>query len=305
MKLIAVGRQSLRNLSKETATELEDAPTPETGILLQIRTGKVKHHALGGEITSAIYKQQHHGPVFCGQTGLDGDEHGFNEHGGIERAVHQYNPEHYPDWQAEGPPYPELYETGAYGENIATTNMNEDNVCIGDKIKLGDDILLEVSEPRHPCYKLNSRFQWPRALKRTIQTGRAGWNMRVLQTGEIRKGDAISLVERPFPKWSILNVQRVIRGKSVPLQLLAECTHLPMTDTWLNIAREKLKNSSKRYTLVDAQKITQNVRKLTFALNESLELSDPDFDPYAFALINFGANLEISRSYSIVSGDQH
>jgi MOSC domain-containing protein YiiM/ferredoxin-NADP reductase len=305
MKLTAMGRQSLRNLTKETTTELEDAPIPETGILLQIRTGKVKHHSLGGEITSAIHKKQHHGSVFCGRTGLDGDEHAFSEHGGTERAVHQYNPEHYPDWQAEGPPNPELYETGAYGENIATTNMNEHNVCIGDKFKLGDDMLLEVSEPRHPCYKLNSRFQWPKALKRTIQTGRAGWNMRVLQTGKIRKGDAISLLERPFPKWSILNVQRVIRGQNVPLQLLAECARLPMTDTWLNIAREKLKNSSKLYTLVDAQHITQNVRKLTFALKESLELIDPNFDPYAFALINFGAKLEISRAYSIVSGDQH
>lgn len=300
-----MGRRSSRNLTKETLTQLEDAPIPENGVLLQIRTGKVKHHFLGGEITSAIYKELHHGPVSCGRTGLDGDEHAFSEHGGTERAVHQYNPEHYPDWQAECPPKPDLYETGAYGENIATTNMNEDNVCIGDKFKLGHDVLLEVSEPRHPCYKINSRFQWPRALKRTIQTGRAGWNMRVLQTGDICKGDTISLVERPFPKWSVLNVQRVIRGKHVPLQLLAECSRLPMTDAWLNIAREKLKNASKRYTLVDAQHITRNVRKLTFALHEPLELSDPSFDPYAFAQITFGANMEISRAYSVVDGNIH
>jgi MOSC domain-containing protein YiiM/ferredoxin-NADP reductase len=296
-------RRSSRNVTKETLTQLEDAPIPESGILLHIRTGKVKQHSLGGEITSAIYKKQHDGPVFCGRTGLDGDEHSYSEHGGTERAVHQYNPEHYPDWQAEGPPNPELYEIGAYGENIATTNMNEANVCIGDKFKLGDHVLLEISEPRHPCYKLNSRFQWPRALKRTIQTGRAGWNMRVLQTGEICKGDAISLVERPFPKWSVLNVQRVIRGKHVPLQLLAECTRLPMTNMWLGIAEERLKNSPKPYTLVDAHLVTRNVRKLTFALKEPLNLSDPSFDSFAFAQITFGANMEFSRAYSIVDGN--
>jgi MOSC domain-containing protein YiiM/ferredoxin-NADP reductase len=270
---------------------------------LQIRTGKVKQHFLGGQITSAIYKEQHHGPVFCGRTGLDGDEHAFGEHGGTERAVHQYNPEHYLDWQAEDSPHRELYDTGAYGENIATINMSEDNVCIGDIFQVGDHVLLEVSEPRHPCYKLNSRFQWPRALKRTIQTGRAGWNMRVLETGEICKGDVISLIERPYPRWSVLNVQRVLRGKHVPLQFLAECSRLPMTDTWLNIAREKLKSSSKRYTLVDAQLVTRNVRKLTFTLKEPLELSDPDSDAYAFAQITFGPDLEISRAYSIVDGN--
>jgi MOSC domain-containing protein YiiM/ferredoxin-NADP reductase len=298
-----MGRQSSRNVTKEALTKLEDAPIPESGTLLQIRTGKVKQHFLGGEITSAIYKKQHHDPVFCGRTGLVGDEHAFSEHGGTERAVHQYNPEHYPDWQAEDPPNPELYEIGAYGENVATTNMNEDNVCIGDKFKLGDHVLLEVSEPRHPCYKLNSRFQWPRALKRTIQTGRSGWNMRVLQTGEISNGDEISLIERPLPKWSVLNVQRVVRGKHVPLQLLAECAQLPMTDTWLGIAKERLKNSPKPYTLVNAQLVTRKVRKLTFALKEPLKLSDPSLDPFAFAQITFGANMEFLRAYSIVEGD--
>lgn len=297
-----MGRRSSRNVTKEALTQLEDAPIPESGTLLQVRAGKVKQHFLGGEITSAIFKEQHHGPTCCGPTGVAGDEHVGHGHGGTERAVHQYNPEYYPDWQAEDSPSPELYEVGAFGENIVTTNMNDDNVCIGDKFKLGDHVLLEVSEPRHPCYKLNSRFKWPRALKRTIQTGRAGWNMRVLKTGQICKGDEISLVERPFPKWSVLNVQRVTRGKHVPLQLLAECTRLPMTDMWLDIAKERLKNSPKPYTLVDAQLVTRNVRKLTFALKEPLELSDPDFDPYAFAQVTFGANKEFSRAYSIVDG---
>jgi len=299
----AMGRKSSRNIAKEVVTQLEDACIPEKGTLLQIRAGKVKHHSLGGEITLAIYKKEQHGPIFCGLTGVAGDEHSARSHGGTERAVHQYNPEHYPDWQAEDPPVPELYEIGAYGENIATTNMNDDNVCIGDKFKLGDNVLLEVSEPRHPCFKLNSRFRWPRALKRTIQTGRAGWNMRVLQTGEICKGDEMSLVERPFPKWSVLNVQRVIKGKQVPLQLLAECTRLPMTDMFLDIANERLKNASKPYTLVDAQYMARNVRKLTFALKEPLDLSDPTFDSYAFAQTTFGANMGFSRAYSIVGGD--
>jgi MOSC domain-containing protein YiiM/ferredoxin-NADP reductase len=300
-----MGRRSATNIPKEIVTELEDAPFPESGILLQVRSGKVKKNGLGGEITSAIYKQEQHGRIFCGSTGVTGDEHGSNRHGGTERAVHQYNPDHYADWQAEDPPQPDLYDLGAYGENLITTKMNDDNVCIGDIFRLGHDVLLEVSEPRHPCFKLNSRFQWPRALKRTIRTGRAGWNMRVLQTGEICKGDTISLKERPYPKWSVMNVQRVIRAKTVPLQLLAECIQLPMTDLWLDIAKDRLRKSPKIYTLVDARLVTQRVRKLTFALKEPLQLSNPDFDPFAFAQIAFGPDLKFSRAYSIVDGNMY
>lgn len=298
-----MGQKSATNIPKEQVEALENAPTPEPGTLLEIRTGKVKENGLGGEITSAIYKQEQHGPIYCGPTGITGDEHAYPAHGGTERAVLQYNPRHYADWQAEGPPEPELYQTGSYGENIVTTNMDESNVCIGDRYKLGSDVLLEISEPRHPCFKLNSRFQWPRALKRTIRTGRAGWNMRVIGSGEICKGDTMSLIERPYPQWSVLNVQRVIKAKHVPLKLLAECIELPLTDTWLELAKRRLKDSVKTYTLVGAKTVTSRVRKLTFALKEPLPLSNPEFDPYSFAHINFGDNFDISRSYSIVDGD--
>ncbi|SCV27360.1 related to phthalate 4,5-dioxygenase oxygenase reductase subunit [Fusarium fujikuroi] len=298
-----MGVPSTTNIPKETVSFLDAAPIPKPGVLLQVRAGRVKKGALGGEITSAIYKQRHDGPIFCSATGVLGDEHASSRHGGVERAVHQYNPDHYPDWRAENPPEPDLYDVGAYGENLVTTNMNDDNVCIGDIYKLGDNVLLEVSEPRHPCFKLNSRFKWPQALKRTIRTGRAGWNMRVLKTGDICKGDTISLLERPYPKWSVLNVQRVVRARNVSLNLLAECTQLPMTDLFLDIAKERLRSAPKAYTLVDTRLIAQRVRKLTFALKEPLTLVNAAFDAYAFAQIKFGGEVKFERSYSIVDGD--
>ncbi|KAF5014561.1 hypothetical protein F66182_14407, partial [Fusarium sp. NRRL 66182] len=274
------------NIPKETVAALEHAPWPQESAVLEVRTGKVKKADLGGQITSAIYKKARTGPIFCGPTGLEGDEHVAALHGGTERAVHQYNAGHYPDWRSEkGIAQPDLYDVGSFGENLVTTGMREDSVCIGDVYKLGSEVLLEVSEPRHPCYKLNTRFQWPRMLKRTIQSGRAGWNMRVLQSGMVCKGDKISLLKRPHPEWSILNVQRVIRGKTVPLRLLSECTQLPMTELWINIANEKLIRNPKPYKLVDAQMAASRVRKLTFALSEDLVLTKPEFNPYAFAMI--------------------
>ncbi|KAI7762879.1 hypothetical protein LZL87_008320 [Fusarium oxysporum] len=99
---------STTNIPKETVSHLDTAPIPKPGILLQIRAGRVKKGALGGEITSAIYKQRHDGLIFCSATGVLGDEHASSRHGGTERAVHQYNPDHYPDWRAEKPPEPDL-----------------------------------------------------------------------------------------------------------------------------------------------------------------------------------------------------
>lgn len=107
-----VARRCSKNFTKGIVTQLEDAPIPEKETFLQVRAGKVKQHFLGGEITSAIYKTQHHGPTFCGLTGVEGDEHAARGHGGTERAVHQHNPEHYPVWQAESYPKPKLYEKG-------------------------------------------------------------------------------------------------------------------------------------------------------------------------------------------------
>lgn len=294
------------NIPKETVTALEHAPWPQESTLLEARTGKVKKAGLGEQITSAIYKKAHTEPVFCGPTGLEGDEHAASSHGGTERAVHQYDAAHYPDWRSEnGIAQPDLYDVGSFGENLVTTGgMREDSVCIGDVYKLGSEVLLEVSEPRHPCFKLNTRFQWPNMLKRTIQSGRSGWNMRVLQPGMICKGDKISLLIRPHPEWSILNVQRVIRGKTVPLRLLSECTQLPMTQLWISIAIEKLIRTPKPYKLVDAQMAASRVRKLTFELSEDLVLTKPGFNHYAFAMITFGPkDAPINRSYSIVEGN--
>ncbi|GKU13300.1 unnamed protein product, partial [Fusarium langsethiae] len=180
------------NIPKENIFSLQDAPVPEKGVLLQVRAGKLKQRGLGGEITSAIYKQEQQGPTFITATGIAGDEHAAKNHGGTERAVHQYNLDHYPDWQAENAPEPKLYDVGAFRENIVTTNMNDDNVCIGDIYKLGD----EVSEPRHPRYKLNSRFKWPRALKRTIRTGR--WGSKVAEIHYKRTFDDLIHIDHGF-----------------------------------------------------------------------------------------------------------
>lgn len=289
------------NIAREHILNLQPASIPEPGIVLQIRTGKKQ--ALGPH-ESAIAKHPIKGLIFASETGLTGDEHVYRFHGGTERALHQYNANHYADWRAENPPQPELFDIGGFGENLTTTNMDEENVCVGDLYQLGEHVLLQVSEPRNPCYKLNVRFAWDRALKRIQRTGRVGWNYRVLRTGYIQTGDSISLVERPHPLWSVMNVQRVIQAPSVPLRLLEECSELEvLTDKFRGLAARRLEAASKRYTVVNITRLTPRVKQFTFTLREPLRLSNPAFAPFAFAHIRFGPDFGFARAYSIVSGD--
>lgn len=89
--------------------------------------------------------------------------------------------------------------------------MNERNVCIGDIFSVGDDgVLLQVSLPRQPCFKLNHRFQLKNFAPNTYKTSRTGWYYRVLREGTVQAGDDIRLVERKWPKWTIERVQEYL-----------------------------------------------------------------------------------------------
>ncbi|KAF2481661.1 MOSC domain-containing protein [Neohortaea acidophila] len=293
-----------RNITKEVITQLEHAPQPPKSQLLEVRFGAVKD--LHGE-PSGIFKEPHDEAIYVGLTGLAGDEHVYAPHGGVERAVMQYDADHYADWRCESSPFPDLFQLGDFGENLVATGMTEANVCVGDLYRVGKEVVLQVSEPRDPCYKLNKRFQWPRALKRITRTGRVGWLMRVLQTGYIRKGDEMVLLERPHPQWSLLNVKRVVQGKSVPLELVQELMELDvLTETVRGYAAKRMLTATKRYRLVSAENVTSRVKHLTFELDEhNLVIHKPTFPAYSFAKIDFGPDFSISRSYSIVSGDMN
>lgn len=292
---------SKRNITKEVVTQLDAAPWPEPRKLLEVRSGKISK--LGNE-PSGIFKKVLLGRQFIGYTGIGSDEHVYHGHGGIERALHQYASEHYADWREEAPK-PELFEHGGFGENLVGTGLSEENVCVGDLYRIGEQVIVQVSEPRSPCSKLNVRFDWPRALKRIQRTARVGWNYRVVKTGYIEADDTITLIERPNPKWSLLNVKRVIQGKTVSLHLLSELAALKvLTDQIRGYAQERLVKTPKRYELVEARSVTSRVRELSFALKEPIQIAEARFQKFAFAQIEFGGdNKRYTRSYSVVSGD--
>ena len=189
---------------------------------------------------SAIAKSPVAGPVRVGTLGLEGDEQGdLRVHGGRDKAVHQYAQAHYALWRAELGALPVLAVPGAFGENLASTGMTEQHVCLGDQVRIGS-VLLEVSQSRQPCWKLNDRFGVPDMAHRVQQNGRTGWYYRVLEPGMLQAGDAITLVARPWPQWSLAQVIDVLYHQPFDAAVLQALAALPLTPSWRRMVEGRL-----------------------------------------------------------------
>lgn len=137
---------------------------------------------------SGIVKSPVEHPVFLSRNGLEGDAQGdTGRHGGPEKAVHHYPFDHYREWQSEIGPHSLLDRPGAFGENVSTAGLTEADVAIGDIFRLGH-ALIQVSQGRQPCWKLNERFADARMARRVQEAGRTGWYYRVLEEGAVAPG---------------------------------------------------------------------------------------------------------------------
>lgn len=158
----------------------------------------------GADEPSAIAKSPVAGAVRVGRLGLEGDEQAdLTVHGGPDKAIHHYPRDHYAFWRAAMGDHPLLGRPGAFGENISTDGLTEAMVCIGDRWRLGT-ALVEVSQGRQPCWKLDHRFGGLPVNARMVKARRTGWYYRVLEEGEASAGDAMELVARPHPEWTVL-----------------------------------------------------------------------------------------------------
>lgn len=178
--------------------------------ILAVLTGRVA--AFHAEGDSAIAKQPVTGPVAVGALGLAGDEQAdLVHHGGRDKAIHHYPHDHYPLWAKAIGAHPLLACYGAFGENIATEGVTESEVCIGDRFRLGT-ALVEVSQGRQPCWKLDHRFGNKAMLAGVVKTRRSGWYYRVIESGAVSAGDAFELVARPLHEWTVARVFGLLIG---------------------------------------------------------------------------------------------
>ncbi|WP_019142418.1 MOSC domain-containing protein [Noviherbaspirillum massiliense] len=151
-------------------------------------------------IVTGIHKRPVEGPVAVGKLGLAGDEQAdLTVHGGLRKAVYAYPSEHYPFWMAQrlaALKREEALPPGSMGENLTLQGLLEKDVWVGDRLLIGSAIL-EVTEPRQPCFKFNAKMGFSHAAKLMLQGGISGFYLSVVETGAVRAGDAIELVPGP------------------------------------------------------------------------------------------------------------
>lgn len=124
-------------------------------------------------------------------------------HGGVDKACYIYSADHYSYWKNL---YPDLdFDFGMFGENISIEGLNEGEIHLGDQYQIGSAIV-EVSQPREPCFKLGARFGTQKILKQFINAPYPGVYLRVLEPGTVKVGDAMTLLKTGYKSTSLKEV---------------------------------------------------------------------------------------------------
>ncbi|KTE26504.1 MULTISPECIES: MOSC domain-containing protein [unclassified Sphingopyxis] len=198
-----------------------------------VLTGKAR--SFRGDETSAIAKMPVDGALRVGLLGIDGDEQAdLTVHGGVDKAIHHYPRDHYDWWAGELGDHALLGAPGAFGENISTEGLIESEARIGDRYRMGS-ALVEISQGRQPCWKLGHRFGIATVPATVVTTRRSGWYYRVIEEGSVAAGDALALVERPLPEWSVERVFHLLvggAGKREPEELRALAAMDALATSW-------------------------------------------------------------------------
>lgn len=183
-----------------------------------------------GVETSAIMKRPRDGLVQILDDGFAPDEQADRRvHGGPEKAVHLYPFDHHAIWRRELTDKIALAlldDPGAFGSNLCVRDLAETDVFIGDRFRLGSAVI-EINQPRQPCWKVDHRFGVKGMTARIVETGRSGWYFRVIEPGEVQAGDSMERITQGDARWSVSRVfDALIAGKG-SREELQELAQLP------------------------------------------------------------------------------
>ena len=175
--------------------------------LLSVNVGRPRDVAWNGRVVrTGIWKEPVHGPVMARRLNLEGDGQGdLAGHGGEQRAVMVYQAESYDFWRQF------LGRTdltwGAFGENFTVAGLPDDQVCIGDRYRIGE-AEFEVTQPRTTCYRVGVRLDEPRMAALLVAEHRPGFYLRVLREGHVQSGSEIVKVGAATEQISVARVGR-------------------------------------------------------------------------------------------------
>ncbi len=190
-------------------------------------------------VSTGIFKEPVSGRVMLRAVNLDGDgQADLVNHGGVDRAVYAYPVENYDYWGREL--VRDDLSFGQFGENFTVQGMTEDDVHIGDVFRVGD-VLVEVSQPRPPCFKLGIKMGMPRFPKLFLASGRVGFYLRVLEEGEVGAGDGIERVSRDPERLTVREASHLLFFEGENLEGASRALRVPaLSPGWRESFEERL-----------------------------------------------------------------
>ena len=205
-----------------------------TSRVISVNVGAVREVEWKGRVvTTGIWKHPVPGRVTLRGVNFDGDDQADRTvHGGPDKAVYAYAREDYDFWREvhglETPP-------GLFGENLTVDGLDLSASVVGEQWTVGSTVL-EVAQPRLPCYKLGIRLGDPRFPKRFLAASRMGAYLRVIQEGDVGAGDAVSVASRPGHGVTLQTMIEAL-GDARTAATLAQVPRLPRF--WRQVAGER------------------------------------------------------------------
>lgn len=201
--------------------------------LLSVNVGKPRPNPWKGLSATGIDKRPVEGPVAVaapgpkgtGAVGLAGDRvYDVKHHGGPDQAVYAYAREDLDGWEAElGRPL----ANGAFGENLTTAGLDVNGALIGERWRVGPDVVLEVSCPRIPCATFQGWLERDGWIGRFTEAALPGAYLRVIEPGDIRATDPVDIVHRPDHGATVALVFRAVTREPGLLPRLPAVDALP------------------------------------------------------------------------------
>ncbi|MEM7436959.1 MAG: MOSC domain-containing protein [Myxococcota bacterium] len=192
-----------------------------------------------GPVLTGIFKSSTNQRVRAEPHNLEGDRQAdLVSHGGENKAVYGYPLEHYATWQEELGRSD--FEHGQFGENLTTEGLLESEAGIGDVYAVGT-ALLQVAQPRSPCFKLGLRMNDPHFVKRFMKSGRPGFYFRIAEPGELGRGDVLTRVEEGRYDLSVWDVWNLSYGSGDDREKLEKALTIPsLGEEWRRPILSKL-----------------------------------------------------------------
>lgn len=178
--------------------------------ILAVKISQVERLVLPEGIIETAIRKKAVDSVRIETLGPVGDEVGNKKHhGGVDKAVFINGQKSLEKLTALLSLDYDYLRDSRFGENIVVSDLDESNVCVGDRFRLGE-ALVEVCQPRKPCNTLSKNTAVPEARKVVVETGLVGWYVRVLQAGNVQAGDRVELIVRPYPNLTIKAVHELL-----------------------------------------------------------------------------------------------